>query len=76
MLDNARNKIQHAVVIMQENRFFDGYFDTVKDDGQAYVTDLIHAPDQCYYVRTRLGQHGNLFNLGRLGWVLRPRRPA
>jgi phospholipase C/LysM repeat protein len=28
MLDNARNKIQHVVVIMQENRSFDQYFGT------------------------------------------------
>src|SRR5919199_1151084 len=34
MLDDARKKIKHVVVIMQENRSFDHYFDYTSRSGE------------------------------------------
>jgi phospholipase C len=54
-LDNAREKIQHVVVIMQENRSFDHYFGTypgadgipMQEDGTPSICVATSQPDQC-----------------------------
>src|SRR5919202_5490398 len=72
-LDEARNKIQHVVVIMQENRSFDNYFGTypgadgipMREDGVPTVCVPDPQNNQCVrplhdpYDLDRGGPHGN-----------------